>query len=108
MASISAAFDLSRRRDDLTWSHHVAVAALPVEDQDLWLDWAITEKLSVADLRTELRGAQKRIKSEDESDEGSEPEEPHEVSFSCPKCGHRLSPQELPSQVVFGGASAAA
>ncbi|HWO48080.1 MAG TPA: hypothetical protein VNM41_08470, partial [Solirubrobacterales bacterium] len=27
MASIAAAFDSSRRRDDLTWSHHVAVAA---------------------------------------------------------------------------------
>src|ERR1044072_3326935 len=60
MASISAAFDSSRRRDDLTWSHHVTVAGLPEEEQERWLDRAAAENLSVADLRTELRAAPKR------------------------------------------------
>ena len=95
MASVSAAFDLSRRRDDLTWSHHVAVAALSDEEQNLWLDRAAAEKLSVADLRTELRAVQKGIKAGDESDENSDVDDTEEMSIACPNCGHRLSPREF-------------
>jgi N6-adenosine-specific RNA methylase IME4 len=39
--SVSQAFELSRRRDNLTFSHHAEVAALPPADQDWWLDQAI-------------------------------------------------------------------
>jgi hypothetical protein len=54
MASLAAQFELSRRRDNLTWCHHAAVASLGLEEQDHWLDRAAAEGLSVADLR-ELR-----------------------------------------------------
>lgn len=100
MASIAAAFDSSRRRDDLTWSHHVAVAALPVREQDSWLDRAAAEGLSVADLRTELRAAPKHGKralaAEDAGVEaavfeGGAPE----AEILCPQCGYRLAQGDL-------------
>jgi hypothetical protein len=103
MASIAAAFDSSRRRDDLTWSHHVAVAGLPERDQETWLDRAAAESLSVADLRTELRAAPKgkgcaSVQLED--DPGAQPStEPGgqgpEADVLCPQCGYRLARENL-------------
>lgn len=91
MASVSAAFHSSRRRDDLTWSHHVAVAALPEEEQEQWLDRAGEENLSVADLRTELRATMKdrrRVMVDDEQADGPA------GNGVCPWCGREL-PEEL-------------
>ncbi len=48
--SIAAKFQESRRRDGLTWSHHVTVSRLHDEMQDKILDRAIERKLSVKDL----------------------------------------------------------
>lgn len=99
MASIAAAFDSSRRRDDLTWSHHVAVAALPEEEQEAWLSRAAAESLSVADLRTELRASPKRSKSAADAGgselEGEGGEEGLEPEVLCPQCGYRLAQQDL-------------
>lgn len=47
--SIASTFDLSRRRDKLTWNHHATVAAS--ENADILLERAEKEKLSVKDLR---------------------------------------------------------
>ncbi len=91
MASIASAFPLSRRRENLTWSHHAAVAGLPPEQQDEWLRRAQSERLSVADLRVELRGRQVA------GEEGSEKEEAAEGAVQaivCPRCGHRIEPEE--------------
>jgi hypothetical protein len=98
MASISGAFEPSRRRDDLTWSHHVAVAALPEEEQERWLDRAAAEGLSVADLRTELRAAPKQGRQAlpaegiEEGEASSEEVESleREPEVLCPQCGYRL------------------
>jgi len=100
MASIAAAFDSSRRRDDLTWSHHVAVAALPEQEQERWLDRAAAENLSVADLRTELRAAPKqgRRALSGEEAEASHREferQEHEPEILCPQCGYRLVQEDL-------------
>jgi hypothetical protein len=38
-ASIANAFELSRRRDNLSFKHHVEVAALPSDEADALLDW---------------------------------------------------------------------
>jgi hypothetical protein len=90
MASLAACFDISRRRDKLTWSHHAVVAALDPDEQDRWLDMATAERLSVADLRIELhsaerhRGAQERAHAERARDSVS--------GFVCPRCGYRASP----------------
>ncbi|HET7443216.1 MAG TPA: hypothetical protein VFJ57_01015 [Solirubrobacterales bacterium] len=87
MASVSAAFDMSRRRDDLTWSHHVAVASLEESEQELWLDRAAAEMLSVADLRTELRASAKGKRHE--TDE-SRPLDDEIDETVCPWCGRTL------------------
>jgi hypothetical protein len=55
MAWVAARFTPSRRRDNLSWSHHVAVAPLEPKAQDYWLDLCTSRRLSVADLRVELR-----------------------------------------------------
>lgn len=44
----------SRRRDDLSFSHHTEVAALEPEKQDYWLDKAQDEKLTRKQLRQEI------------------------------------------------------
>jgi hypothetical protein len=91
VASLASTFPLSRRRDNLTWSHHAAVAALPVEDQDRWLDRAEEERLSVADLRVELRAVQgpgSRSSNEEEA-----PAEEEEL-LVCPRCGYRIEGEE--------------
>jgi hypothetical protein len=104
MASVAAAFDSSRRRDDLTWSHHVAVAALPEPEQEQWLDRAAAENLSVADLRTELRASPKEdehaLPIEGVGTEVAPPEEleearEHEPELLCPQCGYRLAQGNL-------------
>lgn len=84
MASISGSFDASRRRDKLTWSHHAAVAGLDVDDQELWLDQASDGKMSVSDLRIELRASQR---SQLPSRSAASPRS-HEIV--CPHCGNSI------------------
>jgi hypothetical protein len=101
MASIAASFDISRRRENLTWSHHAVVAALDSEEQDRWLDRAIAERLSVSDLRIELRSAERSsakaadrklappvgetATAEDNAAVGETAE------LTCPQCGYKLA-----------------
>src|ERR1700689_5273054 len=54
MASVAQAFELSRRRDKLSYAHHVAVAGLTRDEQDYWLERAVELKWSREDLRVEL------------------------------------------------------
>ncbi len=90
MAWVAAQFDLSLRSDKLSWSHHVLLAPLDdVEEQRRWLRRASEERLSVADLRLELRSARadgekpSRNSSSDRGIGGGELE-------ICPHCGHSL------------------
>jgi hypothetical protein len=102
MASISAAFQPSRRRDNLTWSHHATVVALPQSEQEVWLDRAATERLSVADLRTELRAPPRRRSSLSGSPGngpvlagGGNLGDVDPASVLCPQCGYRLKQGDL-------------
>lgn len=93
MAWVASQFDLSLRSDKLTWSHHVLLAPLEPEEQRHWLDRAHEERLSVADLRLELRahgrGARKRLDvSEATSEIAREAQGPD--ATVCPHCGHEL------------------
>jgi hypothetical protein len=54
-ASVARRFDLSRRRDSLSFQHHATVCSLPDVDQDQWLDLAIENAWSVRELRRRLR-----------------------------------------------------
>ncbi len=91
MAWVASQFDLSLRSDKLTWSHHVLLAPLDSEEQQHWLKRADEERLSVADLRLELRrgnGARKPVKAP--AIEGVGVEE----AAVCPNCGHKLQASE--------------
>lgn len=94
MAWVASRFSPSLRSDELTWSHHVLLAPLAAEEQRLWLERAREQKLSVADLRLELRalrggrqGKQPAVTPAADSRGGAD-------SAVCPRCGHRLPPAE--------------
>jgi hypothetical protein len=93
MAWVASRFDLSLRNDKLTWSHHVLLAPLDADAQREWLRRASEERLSVADLRLELRALREGDrKSAAESSVAAEGEAKGAV---CPHCGHTLpSPSE--------------
>ncbi len=86
MAWVASQFDLSLRSDKLTWSHHVLLAPLEPEEQKRWLDRAIEQRLSVADLRIELRAARSGGEKQ-AAIEGRVDAHP----AVCPHCGHELS-----------------
>lgn len=93
MVYVASRFDISRRREDLSWSHHEAVASLEPHIQDYWLDRAIEDKLSVADLRGELRAARRSSEGISSAD-GAAPQEADAAdSIVCPQCGCHIAVQ---------------
>jgi hypothetical protein len=91
MAWVASQFDSSLRSDKLTWSHHVLLAPLEVEEQARWLEHAQEKRLSVADLRLELRvvrdGKAKPVGAKALAATSS-----GDVAAAvCPHCGHELS-----------------
>jgi hypothetical protein len=59
-AWVAGRFDLSRRRDKLSFGHHAELAALAEREQDEWLDKAERNRWSRNELRTQLR-SEKRV-----------------------------------------------
>lgn len=49
-AKVARAVPLERRRFELSWSHHVAVADLPAQAQSAWLGRAVDARWTVAEL----------------------------------------------------------
>jgi hypothetical protein len=90
MAWVAAQFDSSLRSDKLSWSHHVLLAPLSTDEQRVWLERAIDARLSVADLRLELR-ASGHGNSRGDRAAADRREQGEDV---CPHCGHRLSEAE--------------
>jgi len=60
MRYVASRFHLSLRRDNLTFSHHALVAGLEPDQQRRWLDRATRDRMSVDDLRIELRMARRQ------------------------------------------------
>jgi hypothetical protein len=91
IAYVAKRFDLSQRRDKLTWSHHAEVAVLEPREQAQWLDRAIVDQLSVSDLRIELRGSLRTPKTA--AKVGREPDrsDGQTPSMVCPHCGKTIS-----------------
>jgi hypothetical protein len=86
---VASRFDSSLRRENLTWSHHALLAACDPDEQRHWLDRAAAERLSVEDLRIELRSAQRGAYAAGPQDPVGEI--PQETSaIVCPNCGHEL------------------
>jgi hypothetical protein len=88
MAWVASCFDLSLRNDKLTWSHHVLLAPLQVDEQRQWLRRASEERLSVADLRLELRAL--RDGEGKSSEGGAAKARDGDEPAVCPHCGHSL------------------
>jgi N6-adenosine-specific RNA methylase IME4 len=55
IVSVTKAIESSRRNDDLSFSHHTEVASLTPEKQTEFLNKAVEEKMSVRELREEIR-----------------------------------------------------
>jgi hypothetical protein len=91
MVYVASRFEISRRRENLSWSHHATLAALDPDEQDYWLARALADKLSVADLRVELRGSRRSRSvnaAEGESPDGGRYDERRVVV--CPNCGEAV------------------
>ena len=102
MVYVAARFDPSRRRDDLTWSHHAEVAALEPTDRDRWLARAVRERMSVRCLRKEIRCEQRaaaqangrRALDRPSAHAGAPSPVPDREDASdvvCPECGHAFA-----------------
>jgi signal transduction histidine kinase len=90
MVYVASRFEIYRRRENLSWSHHSTLAALDVDRQEYWLERATADKLSVADLRVELRGRRRALEAsshtEDRGD-GSGEGTAGGAALVCPHCG---------------------
>lgn len=92
MAYVASRFETSRRREELSFSHHAEVAALPREAQDLWLDTAVIAQLSVRALREEVRRSARQAEATAEAtsrrNRRRTQKPPAEHIVECPSCGH--------------------
>lgn len=61
MVYVATRFQISRRRENLSWSHHAELAPLDLEEQDRWLERATAQRLTVRDLRHEVCSAKRLI-----------------------------------------------
>ncbi len=89
MVYVSSRYEVSRRRENLSWSHHETLASLDPDAQDRWLDRVTSERLSIADLRLELRDWRRQSRHDDEVGSAGEPSRKVE-SVLCPNCGARV------------------
>lgn len=94
MAWVASQFDLSLRNDKLSWSHHALLAPLSTDEKTLWLERASVDRLSVSDLRAELRGTLKRSKAEEAEEAEAAEADPEEAEgpahVTCPHCGNAV------------------
>jgi hypothetical protein len=86
MVYVASRFEISRRRENLSWSHHSTLAPLEPASQEYWLSRALAEKLSVADLRVELRTRRRALKEPVLAEEPSAGSRPLDT-IVCPNCG---------------------
>ncbi len=92
MVWVASRFEISRRRENLSWSHHETVASLDHQEQDQWLDLAVDQRLTVSDLRVELRSALRH--REDRAQPQRRDDYPQGSGVViCPNCGHAIPPK---------------
>jgi hypothetical protein len=97
MVYVSARFEISRRRETVSWSHHAELAALEPELQEEWLNRAEQERFSVRTLRREVRQAQHPVAALASLTAETLAREPlaaashNEMPTQCPRCGYALT-----------------
>jgi hypothetical protein len=97
MAWVSSQFDLSLRSDKLTWSHHALLAPLCLEEKQRWIERAGEARLSVADLRVELRAERAGLRGQvaevggpHVGEPSAEPAVVDAERVVCPNCGQEV------------------
>jgi hypothetical protein len=96
MAYVAGRFAPERRRGRLSFSHHAELAGLPPAEQELWLDRAEIEELSVRALRCELRDVRRRTalrEARAERRAGAASAVSAADDVVCPQCGHHFEPR---------------
>jgi hypothetical protein len=110
MAYVARRFEISRRREKLSFSHHAELAALSADQQDVWLDRIEREALSVHALRVQLKRAAAQLPAS-QSLEGADLGAPAkqrsggDSEVVCPECGHQFRAKEkrdVPKAAVRG------
>jgi hypothetical protein len=96
MRYVSSRFDLSLRRDKLTWSHHALLAGCDPDQQRYWLDRASADRLSVDCLRLELRSSHRESKPALSEEERTSAISASANRLVCPHCGGEVPlPQDV-------------
>jgi len=90
MAYVASRFEMSRRRESLSFSHHAELAAFPVSIQEHWLDRAESKRLSVRALRAELRQETRIERQAQPGPDGGPTRRTQDAGpeVVCPSCGH--------------------
>jgi hypothetical protein len=96
MAYVAQRFELSRRRDNLSWTHHADLASLELAEQDYWLDRAAELRMTSQDLRTERRAVE-RLRGPQATTASAVTERDGPATVRCPKCRDRV---QIPETVV--------
>jgi hypothetical protein len=93
-AYVAGRCDFSRRRENLSWSHHAEVAALESAEQDQLLDQAVSRELSVRRLRDAVRVHRRTELGIDASatnvDRALLVAPDGSLSVECPRCGDMI------------------
>jgi hypothetical protein len=97
MVYVASRYDVTKRRENLSWSHHAELAALDPTHREPLLDLAESQRMSVRCLREEMRRLRRL--------EGSGAPEKHtRAEVVCPACGCVL--RERPEAVTRAGPAA--
>ncbi len=91
MVHVAGRYPAFRRRKDVSWSHHAALASLEPAEQDRWLDECSRLRLSVADVRQRLR--EEGVGPRRERTESPPPAELTDGMLACPHCGKPIQLQ---------------
>jgi len=94
MVYVASRFDISRRRPQLSFSHHAELAALDPDAQDRWLLRAEADRLSVRCLRQELRSQRKALKESGRLELAAASVDSDEIV--CAECGRPLDGDHAP------------
>ena len=93
MVYVATRFDISRRRENLSWSHHAELAALDVDEQERWLERAASEHLSVRDLREELIATKGIFRRSATASRRRDSKPLPKRTVVCPHCGEEFVPR---------------